>query len=522
MKWQFLFGLVFLRCFAGGCEAAAKEPLRATDGPLLANDSARSLCAADYPSIQEAINSNPGRMIYLPPGDYEIAEKIRFGKNHAGLFGPGRIIQTNPDAAIIEIKHGEGVQLRDVILTRPKGKQETRRQGLYVIQSRNVVLENVQVLENRSPAGTISIRECANTQVRGCFVRNYMCISVDDRTASENYGYAFNCIDGTGISVSYSVGTLLQGNRVIEQEMLPTPEVKAKFKLGKFVKKNATKGALMSQQVWDAEYADNWHQGSAIIVTAPEVSDYTQILGNYIENAAQGIDIHSDHVIISQNIINNSFMGMKAMHGSKHVLIIGNQFSRNDLWSIGLMPGAASHAALPASAGKPAKAANVDGGSIIANNIISDFGYGHAHWIWGDSGTPIRFDTGQTPDNPPLSEVIIQGNMVYDTGRDQVLVDGVPKVLPLVDRVHANLFKRVPTHQLNLFYEEVVKTHPPHVGGTRLTKVRYLTQVQVNPPTVLLFAKGADSIPQAYIRFLLREFRDRYDFEGVPVRMIPR
>ncbi len=99
---------------------------------------------------------------------------------------------------------------------------------------------------------------------------------------------------------------------------------------------------------------------------------------------------------------------------------------------------------------------------------------------------------------------------------------GVPKFLPLVDRVHANLFKRVPTHQLNLFYEEVVKTHPPHVGGTRLTKVRYLTQVQVNPPTVLLFAKGADSIPQAYIRFLLREFRDRYDFEGVPVRMIPR
>ena len=26
--------------------------------------------------------------------------------------------------------------------------------------------------------------------------------------------------------------------------------------------------------------------------------------------------------------------------------------------------------------------------------------------------------------------MIIQGNIVYDTGRDQVLVDGVPKVLP--------------------------------------------------------------------------------------------
>jgi hypothetical protein len=33
--------------------------------------------AADYPSIQEAICANPGRMVYVPPGDYEIAERIR-------------------------------------------------------------------------------------------------------------------------------------------------------------------------------------------------------------------------------------------------------------------------------------------------------------------------------------------------------------------------------------------------------------------------------------------------------------
>ena len=137
-------------------------------------------------------------------------------------------------------------------------------------------------------------------------------------------------------------------------------------------------------------------------------------------------------MIVSQNIVNNAFMGMKAMHGSRNVLIIGNQFSKNDLWSIGLMPGAASHAAAPARDGAKPVEANVDGGSIIANNIISDFGYGNAHWIWGggDNCYPIRFDTGQKPDNPPLADVVIQGNVVYDTGRDGVLVDGVPKVVP--------------------------------------------------------------------------------------------
>jgi hypothetical protein len=122
----------------------------------------------------------------------------------------------------------------------------------------------------------------------------------------------------------------------------PTPELKEKNNLGKFTKKNPEKGKLMSQEVWDAEYVNNWQQGSAIVINSPRVTNRTQLLGNHIENAAQGIDLHCDQIIVSNNIISNSFMGMKAMHGSRNVLIIGNQFIRNDLWSIGLMPGTAS------------------------------------------------------------------------------------------------------------------------------------------------------------------------------------
>jgi len=66
--------------------------------------------------------------------------------------------------------------------------------------------------------------------------------------------------------------------------LLPTPEIKQKFHLGIFVKKNAQKGRIVSQETWDAGYVDNWHQGSAIVITSPTVSDYSQVLGNYIEN----------------------------------------------------------------------------------------------------------------------------------------------------------------------------------------------------------------------------------------------
>ena len=395
-----------------------------------APSSARELSVSSYRSIQEALNANPGRMIYIPAGDYEIARRIQVRADNSGLYGPGRIIQANPDAPIIEIERASGVQLRDLTLTRPEDKMNTKAEAVLAIQCRNVVLDNLQVLDNRTRSSAIAVRECVGGQIRGCLVQNYMRVSIDDRTDSRDWGYAFNCIDGSGIVVTYSRGTLIHGNRIIEHNLLPTPAVKQEYNLGKFVKKNREKGGIINQKVWEEEYVDNWHQGSAIIVTSPTTSDYTQILGNYIENAAQGIDIHADHVIISQNIINNAFMGMKAMHGSRNILVIGNQFSKNDLWSIGMMPGAASHAAAPARPGQEPVGPNVDGGSIIANNIISDFGYGHAHWIWGDDGSPIKFDTGQKPENPPLTDVVIQGNIVYGIGSNQAGNDGTSRVPP--------------------------------------------------------------------------------------------
>ncbi|WP_395749657.1 right-handed parallel beta-helix repeat-containing protein [Prosthecobacter sp.] len=377
----------------------------------LSTVSAADLSVANYKSIQEALDANPNRMVFVPAGDYPITQKIRIRGERSGLFGPGRIIQQSADQPIIEIENATGAEIRDLTLTRPEGKMESRNEAILAIKCRDLVIENVRAIDNRSPAGAITVRESKDTRISRCLVRNYMRVSIDDRTQSKDWGYAFNCTDGTGINVTYSTGTLVEGNRVIEDNFVPTPGVKTKFKLGDYVKKNAEKGSLMNQQAWDSNYTDAWQQGSGIVINAPEVNDLTRVIGNHIENAAQGLDIHADHVIVSQNIITNAFIGMKAMHGSRNVLITGNQFVRNSLWAIGLMPGAAAH---PATDGKPE---NADGGSIISNNIISDFGYGDAHWIWGDERSPIKFDNGQQPDDPPLTDVIISGNFIHCSGK---------------------------------------------------------------------------------------------------------
>ena len=385
---------------------------------MLARASAVELSVTAYPSIQAALDANPNRMLFVPAGDYPITEKIRIRGERSGLFGSGRIIQQSADQPIIEVENTTSAEIRDVTLTRPEGKMETRNEGLLAIKCRDLVIDNVRVIDNHTRSGAIMLRESQNCRISRCLVRNYMRVTVDNRTGSLEWGYAFNCTDGTGISISYSTGTLVEGNRIIEERLVPTPEIKATHKLGDYVKKNPVKGTLLSQQAWDANYTDNWQQGSGLIVTAPMVSDLTRILGNHIENAAQGIDLHSDHVIVSNNIIVNSFMGMKAMHGSRNVLITGNQFSRNCLWAIGLMPGAA------------ANADNTDGGSIIANNIISDFGHGDAHWIWGDERSPFKFDTGQQADDPPLTDVVMTGNVVHSIGKPRykyaVIIGGGP------------------------------------------------------------------------------------------------
>ncbi len=290
-------------------------------------------------------------------------------------------------------------------------------------QCDQLLLEGLEISGNRTVSAAISLRNCVGSQVRFCSIHNYMRIAVDDRTDSEDWGYAFKCINGSGIRISDCQMTLIQGNRITEQNLRPTVEIQRQYDLGRMVRKNHEKGTIISQETWDRGTVDNWHQGSAIEVTSPTSTDHVQILGNQIENAAQGIDIHADHVIVSQNIVNNAFIGMKAMHGSCHVVITGNQFSRNDLWSIGLMPGAASQPAKPAGAGTPSREPNIDAGSIVANNIVSEFGYGDAHWIWKSHGTPIRLDTGQKPENPPLSDIVIQGNIVYDSGRDRAPVE---------------------------------------------------------------------------------------------------
>ena len=96
---------------------------------------------------------------------------------------------------------------------------------------------------------------------------------------------------------------------------------------------------------------------------------------------------------------------------------------------------------------------------------------------------------------------------------------GVDRLLPAVRRAHAVWNTRVPTGELNRWFEAALERHAaPLVDGRRL-KLRYMTQPKARPPTFLIFGTRAEQTPEDYRRYLVNGLRDTFQLPGTPVRL---
>jgi GTP-binding protein len=96
---------------------------------------------------------------------------------------------------------------------------------------------------------------------------------------------------------------------------------------------------------------------------------------------------------------------------------------------------------------------------------------------------------------------------------------GVEKLLPAVRRAHEVWNTRVPTGELNRWFEGALERHQaPLVEGRRL-KLRYLTQAKARPPTFIVFGTRAEQTPEDYQRYLVNSLRETFSLPGTPIRM---
>lgn len=95
----------------------------------------------------------------------------------------------------------------------------------------------------------------------------------------------------------------------------------------------------------------------------------------------------------------------------------------------------------------------------------------------------------------------------------------IDQVLATAVRVHEQRFQRIPTAELNDLVQESVARHsPPSKWGKKL-KFYYATQPTVDPPTLVFFVNDTRLVHFSYQRYLENRIRERWGFEGTPLRL---
>jgi len=95
----------------------------------------------------------------------------------------------------------------------------------------------------------------------------------------------------------------------------------------------------------------------------------------------------------------------------------------------------------------------------------------------------------------------------------------VDQVLETAVGVYEQRFQRIPTGELNELVQDAVARHsPPSKWGKRLT-FYYATQPTVDPPTLVFFVNDTRLVHFSYQRYLENRIRERWGFEGTPLRM---
>jgi GTPase len=99
----------------------------------------------------------------------------------------------------------------------------------------------------------------------------------------------------------------------------------------------------------------------------------------------------------------------------------------------------------------------------------------------------------------------------------------VVKLPDLIKRANDARNLRVPTAQLNKFFEEHLEQPRATISGKTKLKILYLTQAGIRPPTFVVFTSGAKKkLHFSYERYLINRLRETFDFYATPIRVKQR
>jgi len=96
---------------------------------------------------------------------------------------------------------------------------------------------------------------------------------------------------------------------------------------------------------------------------------------------------------------------------------------------------------------------------------------------------------------------------------------GIDTVLDVAFEIREAWSRRVPTGELNRWFEGAVDANPPPAPRGQRIKLRYITQVKSRPPSFVVFGNRTDELPESYRRYLLNALRRDLKLGAVPLRL---
>jgi GTP-binding protein len=96
---------------------------------------------------------------------------------------------------------------------------------------------------------------------------------------------------------------------------------------------------------------------------------------------------------------------------------------------------------------------------------------------------------------------------------------GIVRLLEEVATVADAYRRRVPTGELNRFFEQILATHPPPTHGGRAPRLFFITQAETSPPLFVVMASDPEKIHFSYRRYVANQLRQAFSLTGVPVRV---
>ena len=96
------------------------------------------------------------------------------------------------------------------------------------------------------------------------------------------------------------------------------------------------------------------------------------------------------------------------------------------------------------------------------------------------------------------------------------------KVVEFALQVFDNKQRKISTSKLNEALLPEIEHYPPPAVRGKYIKIKYITQLPTRNPTFAFFCNHPKDIRESYERFLVNKIRDKFDFQGVPLKVVFR